>query len=82
MALASNLTKAGHAPKRISTTAIVKLEILADGPKITTIELHTEAEVHGIDDGAFQEQAEHTKKTCPVSKALAGTEIKLNAKLL
>lgn len=82
MALASNLTKAGHAPKRISTTAKVKLEMIDGAPKITTIDLSTEAEVPGMDDKAFQEQAEQTKKTCPVSKALSGTEIKLTAKLL
>jgi len=51
------------------------------GPKITTIELDTEAEVPGIDEATFREQAEKTKTGCPVSKALTGTEIKLNAKL-
>src|SRR5438552_10766630 len=82
MALSANLGKAGHPPKRISTTATVKLESSGGGFKITTIELNTEAEVPGIDDAKFQEQAELTKKTWPVSVALAGTEIKLNAKLL
>jgi osmotically inducible protein OsmC len=82
MALAANLTKAGHPPKRISTVATVKLETVGGGPKITTIELNTEGEVPGIDEAKFREQAELTKKTCPVSVALAGTEIKLNAKLL
>src|SRR6266446_2255301 len=81
MALAANLEKAGHPAKRISTTATVKLEAVGGGPKITSIELNTEADVPGIADAAFQEQAEKTKKTCPVSVALAGTEIKLNAKL-
>ena len=82
MALASNLTKAGHPPTRISTTADVKLEMIDGGPKITSIELTTDAEVPGIDDKAFQEQGEATKKGCPVSKALTGTEIKLTAKLV
>ncbi len=82
MALSANLEKAGHPAKRISTTANVKLEMLADGPKITTIDLQVEASVPGIDDKAFQEQAEKTKKTCPVSKALTGTEIRLTAKLV
>ncbi len=82
MALSSNLEKAGHPAKRISTTANVKLEMLPDGPKITTIELETEADVPGIDDKAFQEQAEKTKAGCPVSRALAGTEIKLTARLI
>ena len=81
MALASNLTKAGHAPNAINTTANVKLEMIEGGPKITTIELTTNADVPGIDDAVFQEQAEATKKGCPVSKALTGTEIKLSAKL-
>lgn len=82
MALSANLEKAGHPGKRVSTTANVKLEIVEGGPKITTIELKTEAEVPGIDDAAFQEQAEKTKAGCPVSKALTGTEIKLDARLL
>ncbi len=82
MALSANLEKAGHPGKRVSTTANVKLEVVDGGPKIITIELNTEAEVPGIDDAAFQEQAEKTKVGCPVSKALTGTEIKLTAKLL
>jgi osmotically inducible protein OsmC len=81
MALSSNLEKAGHPATRVNTTANVKLEMVDGGPKITTIELENESEVPGIDASAFQEQAEKTKAGCPVSKALTGTEIKLNAKL-
>ena len=79
MALASNLEKAGHPAKRISTTATVKLEMVGGGPKITTIDLKTEADVPGIDKAKFQEVAEQTKKTCPVSVALSGTQINLDA---
>jgi lipoyl-dependent peroxiredoxin len=82
MALSANLEKAGHPAKRISTTATVKLEMVGGGPKITTIDLKTEAEVPGIDEGKFREQAEHTKKTCPVSVVLAGAQINLDAKLV
>jgi lipoyl-dependent peroxiredoxin len=82
MALAANLGKAGFSPKRISTTATVKLETVEGGPKITTIDLNTEAEVPGIDEAKFQEQAEQTKKTCPVSVALAGPKINLSARLV
>src|ERR1700755_3526326 len=67
MALSANLEKAGHPAERISTTATVKLEMIGGGPKITTIDVKTEAEVPGIDEAKFREQAEHTKKTCPVS---------------
>jgi osmotically inducible protein OsmC len=82
MALSLNLEKAGHSAKRISTTASVKLEPAGAGFKITSIDLKTEADVPGIDEAKFREQAELTKKTCPVSVALAGTQINLNAKLL
>ena len=82
MALSSNLEKAGHPPKRISTVATVKLEMIEGAPKITTIDLKTEANVPGIDEAKFREIAEQTKKGCPVSKALAGTQINLDAKLL
>jgi len=82
MALAANLEKAGHPAKSINTTATVKLEMVGGGPKITTIDVKTEAEVPGIDEAKFREQAEHTKKTCPVSVVLAGAQINLEAKLL
>jgi osmotically inducible protein OsmC len=82
MALSANLEKAGHPAKRINTTATVKLEMIDGAPTITTIDLNTEAEVPGVDDKDFQEQAEKTKKTCPVSRALAGPQINLQAKLV
>ena len=81
MALSSNLAKAGHSARQINTAARVNLEMIGGGPKITSIELDCEAEVPGIDERTFQEQAELTKKNCPVSVALAGTEIKLKARL-
>ena len=82
MALSANLEKAGHPAKRISTTATVKLEMVGGGPKITTIDLKIEAEVPGIEETKFREHAELTTKTCPVSVALAGTQINLDTKLL
>jgi lipoyl-dependent peroxiredoxin len=81
MALSANLEKAGHPATRVTTKADVKLEMLPDGPRITTIELDNESTVPGIDAKTFQEQAEATKKGCPVSKALTGTEIRLKANL-
>lgn len=82
MALAAGLTRAGFKPTRISTNAAVRLEKVGEGFKITTIQLDTEAEVPGIEESTFIEQAETAKKNCPVSQALAGTDIKLNAKLV
>jgi lipoyl-dependent peroxiredoxin len=82
MALAFNLEKSGHPAKSVTTNATVKLEPGDGGFKITSIDLKTEADVPGIDEAKFQEQAELTKKNCPVSVALAGTKINLEAKLL
>src|SRR4029450_4657004 len=82
MALAFNLERAGHPAKRVSTNATVQLEPGEGGFKIPPIDLKTEADVPGIDEAKFKEQAELTKKTCPVSVALAGTQINLEAKLL
>ena len=81
MALSVGLEKAGFPPKRISTTANVKLEKVADAFRITTIDLETEADVPGIDEAKFQEAAEQTKRNCPVSVALGGTQINLKARL-
>src|SRR6059058_2339622 len=62
MALSSNLEKAGHPAKRISTKATVKLEMVDGGPKITSIDLDVEADVPGIDKAKFQETAELKKR--------------------
>jgi osmotically inducible protein OsmC len=81
MALSVGLEKAGFPPNKISTTAKVKLEKVGEAFRITQINLETEADVPGIDDMKFQEAAEQTKKNCPVSVALGGTQISLKATL-
>jgi lipoyl-dependent peroxiredoxin len=81
MALSNALSKAGHAPKEVRTTAKVHLEKGEAGFGIPRIELETVADVPGIDDAAFQKQAEEAKKNCPVSRVLAGAEISLKASL-
>lgn len=81
MALSAGLERAGHKPKSVKTTARVKLEKVGEGFQITTIQLQTDADVPGIDAEKFREQAEAAKKGCPVSRALAGVQIELDAKL-
>ena len=81
MALTAGLSRAGHKPTRIHTTAKVKLEKVGEAFSITKIDLETDAEIPGIDDAAFQKFATDAKENCPVSKALAGTEIGLTARL-
>ena len=82
MALSAGLGKAGFTPTSIRTSAKVHLEKVGEGFGITKIELTTEAQIPGIDAKTFQEHAEGAKKGCPVSKALAGTQITLQAKLV
>jgi osmotically inducible protein OsmC len=81
MALASGLGKAGFTPTSIRTNAKVSLDKVGEGFKITSILLQTQANVPNIDEKTFKEIAEKTKAGCPVSQALAGTEIKLEATL-
>ena len=78
MFLSATLTKEGFPPKQIHTTATVHLEA---GPTITKIILDTTAQVDGIDDAKFQEAVAFSKKNCPVSKALTGVDVQVNAKL-
>jgi lipoyl-dependent peroxiredoxin len=81
MALSAGLGRAGFEPTRVATGAKVHLEKVGEGFKITRIELACEAEVPGIDDAAFQEAARKAKEGCPVSQALAGVDISLDAHL-
>lgn len=82
MALAQVLAGEDHTPDDISTEARVHLEEEKDGEgyAITAVELSTEVNVSGIEDDAFQHLAEQAKENCPVSKALAGCDIRLEAR--
>ncbi|MCC7129030.1 MAG: peroxiredoxin [Anaerolineae bacterium UTCFX2] len=78
MYLAAILSKAGHVPTRIDTTAKVHL---GEGPKIKLIELSTVGDVPGIDEETFKQFAEQAKTGCPVSQALSAVEMSLTARL-
>ena len=80
MSLANVLGEAGHPPTELRTGARVKLEQVGDAFSITSIELHTEGEVPGIDQAAFEEFVRQAKD-CTVSRALTGTEITVEARL-
>jgi osmotically inducible protein OsmC len=79
MFLASVLTDAGFPPVQVRTSAKVHL---GDGPRITLIELDTEAEVPNIDEKTFLESVDKSKKNCPISLALTGPELKVTARLV
>ena len=82
MSLANLLSEEGHPPEDLQTTAHVVLEQLDVGFTITRIELTTKGRVAGVDAAAFARFAEQAKATCPVSRALAGTQITLDAQLV
>jgi lipoyl-dependent peroxiredoxin len=82
MAFSSDLGKAGFPPKRISTSATVYLDRVDGKSRITKIHLETKAEVPGIEKEAFLKIAEDAKTGCPVSAALTGVEITLDAQLI
>lgn len=82
MALAAQLSRERIVPTRIHTEAKVKLEKVGEAFTITRIDLETEAEVPGVDNEKFQKFANDAKQNCPLSKALAATEIHLTARLL
>lgn len=81
MALSLILGEGGHPPESIDTEATVHLVKDGDGFAINRIELRTRGRVPGLDDAGFQEAARAAKDNCPVSKALAGPEITLEASL-
>ena len=81
MALSVVLGAGGHEPESISTDAKVHFGKDGDDWVIQGIDLTTRARVPGLDDEGFRKAAEVAKENCPVSKALGGTEISLDAAL-
>lgn len=82
MALALALSKDGFKVNSIKTEDKVHIEKVDDGFKITKIEVHATGDIDNVDLEKFKDYAEKTKKGCPVSKALTGTEFILNAQLI
>jgi lipoyl-dependent peroxiredoxin len=78
MALSAGLSKAGTPPTSLETRADVEFTV---GPGITGIHLTVVGQVEGTTEEQFLEAAEGAKKGCPVSQALSGTTITLDASL-
>jgi osmotically inducible protein OsmC len=81
MALSLLLEQAGYTPEVIDTRAAVHLNAQNGGYRISRIELSTWARIPQIDQHEFDNLAQRAKTDCPVSQALAGTEITLKAEL-
>ncbi len=78
MALSNMLAQAGSPPQALDTKAEVTFQ---PGTGITGVHITVVGTVEGMDAAAFTEHAENAKANCPVSQALTGTTITLDASL-
>jgi osmotically inducible protein OsmC len=82
MALSGAIAQAGGTPRTLDVRAAVSLgPDPAGGFRLTGITLTVRGEVDGLDGDGFAKAAQEAKVGCPVSKALAGVEITLDAAL-
>ncbi|SFO21576.1 osmotically inducible protein OsmC [Pseudonocardia ammonioxydans] len=83
MQLSANVAEAGGSPDALEVSAEVSLgpDKDAGGFKLTGITLTVRGEVSGLDADGFARAAQAAKEGCPVSKALTGVEISLDAAL-
>jgi osmotically inducible protein OsmC len=83
MQFSALIAEAGGTPQSLEVTADVSLgPDKADGGfRLTGIALKVVGEVEGLDEAGFTKAAEAAKAGCPVSKALTGVEITLDASL-
>jgi lipoyl-dependent peroxiredoxin len=82
MQLSALVAQAGGTPQSLDVQADVTLgPDPAGGFRITGIKLTVRGEVDGLDAAGFAEAANAAKAGCPVSKALTGVEITLDAAL-
>ena len=80
MALAFQLSGAGHPPDDLRTEARLTMEQEGAGWKISAVALTLKAKVPGIDQATFRKLADEAKANCPVSKVL-NAAISLDATL-
>jgi len=83
MQLSANVAEAGGTPIALEVSADVSLGPDKDngGFRLTGIRLTVRGEVEGLDAAAFEQAAQAAKSGCPVSKALTGVDITLDATL-
>jgi osmotically inducible protein OsmC len=83
MQFSALIAEAGGTPQSLEVTADVSLgpDKANGGFRLTGITLKVVGEVEGLDEAGFVKAAEAAKEGCPVSKALTGVEITLDASL-
>jgi lipoyl-dependent peroxiredoxin len=82
MQLSALIGQAGGTPQTLDVQADVSLgPDPAGGFRLTGIKLTVRGKVEGLDDAQFAKAAADAKAGCPVSKALTGVDISLDARL-
>jgi lipoyl-dependent peroxiredoxin len=81
MALSHELGEAGHEPERLDVTSVVTLDLVDDAPTVTTSKITVRGRVSGIDQDEFRKYAQGAGENCPISRALGGVDIQVDAKL-
>ncbi|MBV9934649.1 MAG: OsmC family protein [Actinobacteria bacterium] len=81
MALSHTLTQGGNPPDHLEVSAKVTLDERDGAPTVTNSELTVTGTVPGIDQAAFKQAANDAAQNCPISRALAGVDISVDATL-
>ena len=83
MQLSANIAQAGGTPQSLDVKADVSLgpDDANGGFRLTGITLTVRGEVEGLDAAGFEKAAQEAKAGCPISKALTGVDISLDAAL-
>jgi len=81
MATSAVLTRAGHPPTSLETTASVYLERSGEGYKVPKIELVIRGVVPGVSAQEFETYAKQAEASCPISNALRSVPISVQASL-
>ena len=81
MALSNGLANSGNPPEHLEVSAKVTLDERDGAPTVTTSELTVTGRVPGLDQAGFEQAAGDAGRNCPISRALGGVEITVNATL-
>jgi lipoyl-dependent peroxiredoxin len=81
MALSHELAGAGATPRSLSAKADVRFVVDDQGARVASSHLTVRGSAEGIDAAGFREAAEAAGRGCPVSQALSGVEITVDATL-
>lgn len=80
MALAFQISGAGHSPQELSTEAVLDMQQGDGGWTIKSVHLNLRGRVDGISADEFKALAQKAKEGCPVSRVL-NAEITMTAEL-